>query len=181
MSDYHVISTQFGPVGVFWAGKDSPELVRIVLSGGEGAVLDLVGEDAVEVTPGPAQREQLGRIEACLAGRGNEVLPDFSGLDLTDFQRKVLLECWRIPRGRVSSYGELAVRAGCPGGARAAGGVMAANPLPLLIPCHRVVRSDGRLGDFGGGIEMKRTLLLREGIALDAADRVPARYFFRTP
>lgn len=172
-SYHHVIATEFGSVGLFWEGADQPRLLRIILAGKEEKVV------ARALSLGQKEKLQVARVEACLAGRGNEAFPDFSGRDLTEFQQRVLLECWRIPRGRVSSYGTLAARSGCPDGARAVGGVMAANPLPLLIPCHRVVRSDGRLGNFGGGIEMKRTLLQREGIELDAAGRVPERYFIR--
>ncbi|MDI6727175.1 MAG: MGMT family protein [Smithellaceae bacterium] len=180
MKHYHyVIATEFGFVGLFWEGADQPRLLRIILAGKEEKVIARACEGGIPISPDQKEQLQVGRVEACLAGRGNEAFPDFSGRDLSEFQQRVLLECWRIPRGRVSSYGTLAARAGCPDGARAVGGVMAANPLPLLIPCHRVVRSDGRLGDFGGGIEMKRTLLQREGIELDAAGRVPERYFLR--
>ncbi|MEQ8819266.1 MAG: MGMT family protein [Sumerlaeia bacterium] len=91
--------------------------------------------------------------------------------ELTPFAREVSEACAAIPRGEVRSYGQLAKAVGNPKGSRAIGGVMARNPLPLLIPCHRVVRSDGSLGNYGGGLEMKRWLLEREGVAIDAAGR----------
>lgn len=96
-------------------------------------------------------------------------LPDFP-LDLsgmTSFRKTVLLAMRNIPYGMVSSYSGLAKAAGYPGCARAVGGVCAANPIPLIIPCHRVVLSDGRIGKFGGGKEMKKWLLEREGVALE--------------
>ena len=75
------------------------------------------------------------------------------------FRRRVLRAVGMIPYGRTASYGEIARRAGCPGGARAVGQAVSANPLPLVIPCHRVVGANGSLVGFGLGLEMKRTLL----------------------
>lgn len=68
-----------------------------------------------------------------------------------------------VTRGSVISYGALAVRCGSPRAARAVGGAMAANPWPLYIPCHRVVRANAELGNYGPGPELKRTLLRLEG------------------
>lgn len=67
------------------------------------------------------------------------------------FYRRVLAEVARIPFGAAVSYGEVARRSGRPGAARAVGGAMAANPLPIIVPCHRVVRADGTPGDYSGG------------------------------
>jgi methylated-DNA-[protein]-cysteine S-methyltransferase len=79
----------------------------------------------------------------------------------TPFQRRVTACCRSIPRGRTLSYGELAARAGSPGAGRAVGQCMAANRVPLVIPCHRVVRSNGALGGYSGagGQKLKRLLL----------------------
>lgn len=90
----------------------------------------------------------------------------------TPFQEKVLRELARVPRGKVISYGALARRAGVPRAARAVGAVMAWNPFPLVLPCHRVVRSSGETGRYGGGEVMKRALLEREGVRIDEAGRV---------
>jgi methylated-DNA-[protein]-cysteine S-methyltransferase len=80
------------------------------------------------------------------------------------FQRRVLEECRRIPYGRTISYGELAAKAGSARAARAVGNCMAANKTPLLVPCHRVVCSNGRFGSYSaaGGTSMKRRLLAME-------------------
>jgi methylated-DNA-[protein]-cysteine S-methyltransferase len=91
---------------------------------------------------------------------------------LAPFRRLILMETGRIPRGKVRTYGSLAAAAGRPGAARAVGSAMASNPFPLAIPCHRVVRSDGSLGGFGGGLALKRALLEREGILFDGRGRV---------
>jgi len=96
---------------------------------------------------------------------------------LPRFQRLVLTECRAIGYGETCSYGELAGRCGHPRAARAVGAAMARNPVPILIPCHRIIRSDGSLGGFGGGLPLKRRMLQLEGNAMsppsqDAASRV---------
>lgn len=88
-------------------------------------------------------------------------------LGLTDFEVSVYEACASIPWGEVRSYGQLAAEIGRPGGARAVGGALSRNPVPILVPCHRVVGSDGSLTGFGGsrteGLEVKRWLLELEG------------------
>ncbi|ANW20728.1 methylated-DNA--[protein]-cysteine S-methyltransferase [Streptomyces clavuligerus] len=80
------------------------------------------------------------------------------------FNRAVLRELTAVPYGTVVGYGDLAARVGSPGGAQAVGAAMGSNPLPVLVPCHRVVEADGELGGFGGGRETKRQLLALEGV-----------------
>ncbi|MFF9911102.1 methylated-DNA--[protein]-cysteine S-methyltransferase [Streptomyces sp. NPDC013457] len=83
----------------------------------------------------------------------------------TGFNRQVLRELAEgVPFGTVVGYGDLAKRVGQPGAAQAVGAAMGANPLPVVVPCHRVVESDGGIGGFGGGRETKRTLLALEGV-----------------
>jgi len=82
----------------------------------------------------------------------------------TPFQQTVWSELRRVPRGSVLSYNELAARVGRPLAARAVGNAMARNPVPLLVPCHRVIRADGSLGGFGCGVDVKKYLLRLEGI-----------------
>jgi len=84
------------------------------------------------------------------------------------FLRRALLAARRIPYGEVRTYGWLARAAGNPRAARAAGQAMSHNPVPLLIPCHRVVGTGGRLTGFGGGLALKRALLELEGVACGA-------------
>jgi methylated-DNA-[protein]-cysteine S-methyltransferase len=98
------------------------------------------------------------QIEAFLAGklRSFDLALDLRG---TPFQKRVLSAVRRIPYGRTKSYGQIARRVGSPRGARAVGGAVGANPLPLLIPCHRVVGSTGALVGFGSGIPLKKRLL----------------------
>ncbi|MGI6604404.1 MAG: methylated-DNA--[protein]-cysteine S-methyltransferase [Firmicutes bacterium] len=96
----------------------------------------------------------------------NGIRREFSvTLDLkgTPFQRAVWRELRRIPAGETISYGALAARVGYPRAARAVGGAMRANPVPILVPCHRVLPADGTVGDYGGGSELKEFLLRLEG------------------
>ncbi len=80
------------------------------------------------------------------------------------FIQKALRECATIPFGEWRSYGELAYAVGSPGAARAVGQAMSRNPIPIVIPCHRVLTAEGRLGGFGAGLDWKRFLLKLEGI-----------------
>jgi methylated-DNA-[protein]-cysteine S-methyltransferase len=82
------------------------------------------------------------------------------------FQRVVLTELARVPYGRVETYGGLAARIGKPRAARAVGGALHRNPVPIVLPCHRVIGAGGRLVGYGGGIERKQKLLALEGAAL---------------
>jgi len=87
----------------------------------------------------------------------------------TDFQRQVYAELLKVPHGRVTTYGELAEAIGRAAGARAVGQAVGANPIPVVIPCHRVVAADGRLGGFSGGLGVKVALLAIENVHADGA------------
>jgi methylated-DNA-[protein]-cysteine S-methyltransferase len=80
------------------------------------------------------------------------------------FRRKVLRATARIPYGQTRSYTEMAKRAGSPRAVRAAGSAVGSNPLPIVVPCHRVLRLGGDLGGYGGGLPMKQALLELEGV-----------------
>lgn len=89
---------------------------------------------------------------------------DLAGL--TPFQRRVLKATARVPYGEVASYGKIAAAIGNPGSSRAVGNALGSNPVPILIPCHRIIGADGRIGGFTGGLRAKRRLLAMEGISL---------------
>jgi methylated-DNA-[protein]-cysteine S-methyltransferase len=80
------------------------------------------------------------------------------------FRRKVLEHTARIPFGSVSTYSEVAAKAGSPRGMRAAGNALGSNPVPIVVPCHRVLRTGGALGGYTGGLDRKVTLLRLEGV-----------------
>lgn len=83
--------------------------------------------------------------------------------EVSDFDRRVLAVTARVPAGRVATYTEVARRAGSPRAMRAAGNALHRNPVAIIVPCHRVVRSDGSLGGYGGGLPVKEWLLEHEG------------------
>lgn len=93
------------------------------------------------------------------------------------FQTAVLRAEHAIPRGSLSTYGRVAAHIGHPRAARAVGTALGSNPFPILIPCHRAVRSDGSLGGYAGGLEMKRILLALEGVTLEPDGRAPTDRF----
>ena len=109
-----------------------------------------------------ATRRLAVRVAAALAGERVEVAADFSGA--TPFGRRVLEVVKGIPRGEVRPYGWVAREAGSPGASRAVGTVMANNPVPLVVPCHRVVRNDGTTGRYAFGDGEKVRLLEEEGV-----------------
>lgn len=112
----------------------------------------------------PLFEEARRQLEEYFAGsRQNFDLPLNPGG--TDFQRRVWRSLLDIPYGTAISYRELAHRADCPRGYQAVGQANGRNPLPILIPCHRVIGTDGTLGGYSGGLDRKRFLLDLEGIA----------------
>lgn len=93
-----------------------------------------------------------------------EVEVDISRLGA--FTREVLYELRKIPRGEVKTYGWLARRVGKPGAARAVGQALKRNPIPIIIPCHRIIRDDGTMGGFSMGVNIKERLLALEGVKI---------------
>jgi methylated-DNA-[protein]-cysteine S-methyltransferase len=122
-------------------------------------------ELAAGMIEGKPNSRLIRRLQAYAAGAADDFRDVSVDLGpLTPFQQRVLDQCRRIDCGSTASYAELASRVGNPGAARAVGNCMAANRIPLVIPCHRVVCSDGRLGSYSapGGVETKRRLLAQE-------------------
>jgi O-6-methylguanine DNA methyltransferase len=100
---------------------------------------------------------------------------DLSGL--TEFERAVLLKAREIPRGEIRTYGWVASQIGRPTAVRAVGSALRKNPVPVFIPCHRVVRSDGQLGQYAlGGTDQKRAILSAEGVEVEDVVRMVAAY-----
>ena len=126
------------------------------------AELDL-GQDAAQVS---LERfdEVVSRIREFFRGKS----VDFRDrLDLsagTEFQKKVWSSCRDIPYGQTRSYGWIAVRIGNPGASRAVGNALSKNPIPIIIPCHRVLAADGGIGGFSGGLPAKCNLLKLEAV-----------------
>lgn len=118
----------------------------------------------------PATRAPAGLVAGLRTGRGDKLRYDLSGL--TPFERAVLMKALEIPPGEVRAYGWIAAEIGRPRAVRAVGSALGRNPVPVLIPCHRVVRSDGSVGNYGLGPDLKRALLGTEGVDLARLERL---------
>ncbi|GAP51479.1 methylated-DNA--[protein]-cysteine S-methyltransferase [Streptomyces azureus] len=124
-----------------------------------------LGTEPVEAPGSPLLTEAIRQVEAYFAGERRDFDLPLDWSLTSGFNREVLRELASgVPCGTVVGYGDLAGRVGQPGAAQAVGMAMGANPLPVVVPCHRVVESDGGIGGFGGGLETKRKLLALEGV-----------------
>jgi methylated-DNA-[protein]-cysteine S-methyltransferase len=114
------------------------------------------------------QQQIAAYFEGACVDFSPDIPIDFNGFG--GFSRKVLTTCRNIKFGRTISYSGLAEKAGRPAASRAVGNALAKNPLPLIIPCHRVLRSDGKMGGFSapGGISLKKRMLTLEQQAIKA-------------
>ncbi len=179
---YDPIESRFGTIGIFWKGKDGRTAVtRILLPAEAERISKTAGRRGFRPKgkPSPEMDRFFAEIRDYLEGKPVEF--SFSLLDMSacpDFQKKVLRTDQKIPRGKVATYGGLAQRIGAPRGARPVGTAQALNPFPIVVPCHRVVRSDGGLGGYGGGLGLKRSLLEMEGVRFDARGRVKSEYIW---
>jgi methylated-DNA-[protein]-cysteine S-methyltransferase len=154
------------PVGRLLLATTPRGLVRVSfpIEPPEKVLEELAGSVSPRILESPTKLDQARReLESYFEGR----LIDFDlPLDwqLTHgFYRKVLRATARIPYGQTRSYKQMAKRAGSPRAVRAAGSALGSNPLPIIVPCHRVLRTGGALGGYGGGLETKQALLELEG------------------
>jgi len=178
-----IINTRFGTVVIIWSVfEGAPRILRVLLSrpelSADKAVKSLFPDSDVSSC---LEVDQVARqIIAFLRGEDMKFSLDVVRLDLCSiFQQRVLKAEFEIPRGMISTYQRIAGHLGDPRGARAVGTALAHNPFPIIVPCHRAIRSDGSLGGFQGGIEMKKALLEMEGVSFDRLNRVaPARIFY---
>ncbi|GAB1335021.1 methylated-DNA--[protein]-cysteine S-methyltransferase [Streptomyces sp. E-15] len=164
-----VVGTDIGPL-MLAATRDG--LVNVVFHASD-AVRDRalerlaarLGGEPLEDPCSPLLAEAIRQLRAYLAGERHDFDLPLDWSLISGFNRQVLRELASgVPYGTVVGYGDLAGRVGQPGGAQAVGAAMGANPLPVVVPCHRVVESDGGIGGFGGGLETKRKLLALEGV-----------------
>lgn len=162
---YHVFNTGKGWVAILGSARG---LVSVTLprSSAQGALKSLGG--AIEqAAPSPKRFRDLSRrLQDYFSGH-KALFPDKLNLSsATPFQRAVWQATRLIAYGETRSYGWLADKVSKPGAARAIGQALSKNPLPIIIPCHRVIGSDGSLGGFSDGLEMKRHLLHLEAAAI---------------
>ena len=154
------------PVGALLLAGTSRGLVRIAYldDGVEAPLRELALRVSPRVIASPRRLDEPRReLEQYFAGRRHEFDLAIDWQLTRGFGRRVLEATARIPFGAVSTYGRVAAAAGSPRGSRATGNALGANPLPIVVPCHRVVRTGGALGGYTGGLERKRRLLAVEG------------------
>lgn len=154
------------PFGTLHAAVTDAGLVRLAFP--EEALDEMLERLARKLSPriveSAAQLDPLRReLEEYFAGKRRDFDVPLDWTLITPFATKVLSATAAIPYGSVGTYTEMAVKAGSPRGSRAAGNALGANPIPLIIPCHRVLRTGGDLGGYGGGLDRKRWLLELEG------------------
>lgn len=159
---YRVIDSPLGPLWIavgpkgvlaihYGAEPSHGELARIVRTYGPG------------VLPDPRRADTVAReLDQYFEGKRRTfgVAVDLS--TLTPFQQRILGATARVPYGDVATYATVAAEAGNRKASRAAGAALGSNPVPIVVPCHRVLASDGSLGGYGGGLEAKRRLLQLE-------------------
>jgi len=179
------VQTPLGLSALVWGMRgNTPRIFRIFLSSGDETAVERAHKAFADIAESSCRGVDnlAADIRSFLAG--SAVTFDRSMLDfdrLPPFQRNVLDTESTIPRGQVASYRVLAEAVGSQGGARAVGNALARNPFPIVIPCHRAVRSDGSLGGFQGGLPMKRRLLEMEGVAFTSSGTVAEDRFHFFP
>lgn len=158
------------PLGLLWIAIGPHGLVAVEYAGSESNFLTYLKK----VTQGKMERsaEKVAaakkQVLAYLLGQTRTLDMDVDLSGITAFQRQVLEETRRVPRGQVSTYAEIARRIGNPKAVRAVGQALRRNPIPIVVPCHRVIASDGTLGGYAGNMRDKRKiqLLQLEGVML---------------
>jgi methylated-DNA-[protein]-cysteine S-methyltransferase len=157
---YATVDTPVGPVVVAATKRG---LVRVALPGEPlDKVLDRLAEDiSPRVIAYPRRLDEARReLDQYFGGKRQRFeLPLDWRLSHSGFYRRVLRATAKVPFGEVITYTEAAERAGSPRAFRAAGSALGSNPIPIVVPCHRVVRAGGDIGNYGGGPELKRFLL----------------------
>jgi O-6-methylguanine DNA methyltransferase len=171
---YAAVETDIGTIWIAWTAGGVRAAMRDV-SAGEfeqwHAERFGVAPQRVDALPSSLQRAVSGLL---LGDRDARVTFDLRGL--TPFEQEVLQTALRIPRGEVRPYNWIARRIGRPLAVRAVGSALAHNPIPYLIPCHRVVRADGQIGNYGGGgPTAKRAILGWEGVDAAELERLARR------
>ena len=159
------------PIGTLLIAGDAAALLSIAFEQrGRAAKPEPEWQESQRGTVGEAARQLREYFAAKRTGFDLPLAPEG-----TPFQRAVWRQLQQIPYGETISYGELARRVGNPKASRAVGSANGANPLPIVIPCHRVIAGDGSLGGFGGGLPTKQTLLALEQLALAGNRAVASR------
>jgi methylated-DNA-[protein]-cysteine S-methyltransferase len=159
------------PLGPLLGATTARGLLNLtyIVNGDPDAVLeDIARRVSPRIVEAPARLDLVRReLDEYFEGTRRDFDIPLDWVLMGPFARRVLRATARIPFGEVSSYAEVAEEAGSPRGSRAAGNALGSNPMPIVVPCHRVLRTGGALGGYGGGIHRKRFLLALEGSLAD--------------
>jgi methylated-DNA-[protein]-cysteine S-methyltransferase len=159
---YADLDSPLGPLSVFVTPRG---VVRLAYGPSEGELDDLAARISPRIVAAPERTDALRReLEQYFAGRRRQFDLPLDWSLVHGFAGAVLQATARIPFGGVSSYREIASEAGSPNAYRAAGNALGSNPIPIVVPCHRVLHSGGGLGGYTGGLDRKRFLLRLEGV-----------------
>jgi methylated-DNA-[protein]-cysteine S-methyltransferase len=160
-------TTVDSPIGALVLAATPKGLLRIGFDNETGILDDLADRVSPRILEYPGRLEQTKReLAEYFAGRREMFDLPLDWMLIAGFRREVLSATAEIPYGGVSTYQKIARQAGQPKGARAAGQALGRNPIPIVIPCHRVLRSGGGMGGYAGGTDRKETLLRLEGAIL---------------
>jgi methylated-DNA-[protein]-cysteine S-methyltransferase len=158
---YAMVDSPFGPLT---AATTPRGLVRLAYPGETRVLEELSARISPRVLEAPAKLDRIRRqLDEYFDGRLRRFRFELDWALVGPFGRKILAVTAQIPYGTVTNYGDVAERTGNPRASRAAGNALGSNPIPIVVPCHRVVRSGGGLGGYTGGLERKRFLLQLEG------------------
>jgi methylated-DNA-[protein]-cysteine S-methyltransferase len=159
---YASVDSPFGPM---LTAVTDEGLVTVVIDGDDEAHLDRIARDiSPRILESPARLDDVRRqLDEYFEGRRRDFDTPVDWRLVKGFSLKVLQATAAIPYGRVSTYKDMAIQAGSPKASRAAGNALGSNPIPIVVPCHRVLHSGGGLGGYGGGLPMKKFLLELEG------------------
>jgi methylated-DNA-[protein]-cysteine S-methyltransferase len=186
---YTLFPSDFGILGIIWQQPPRGFCVhRIFLPCDHKRLKSLISQRYPQSKPG---------FCSAVDTLGKKIIYYFKGVPCTfplqnlafeqcsPFQKKVLLAEYQVPRGWVTTYGRIASHLQIPGGARAVGGALSHNPFPIVIPCHRTIKSSGDIGGFGGelpgfslGSKLKQILLKLEGVTVSAQGKVINPHFY---
>jgi methylated-DNA-[protein]-cysteine S-methyltransferase len=159
------------PIGSLTLIATATGLAAVAFGDGAATLDQLAAQTGSEVLERPERLDQVRReLDEYFAGRREVFTVPLDWCLTTGFRRTAQQAIARIPYGQVATYADIAAATGQPGATRAAGTACRTNPIPVVVPCHRVLRSDGSIGgyagDMPGGLDIKRHLLALEGVQL---------------
>lgn len=179
---YTLLPSAFGKLAIVWQETEGRSKVHEIGLPKKRISREILKEMSFVDThsiKSPAIKKLIKDIHYFLKGQAINFSLDIIALErCPNFQKRVLIAEHKIPRGWISTYGRIAKNLKIPGSARAVGQALAQNPFPIIIPCHRAIKSNGELGGFQGGLKMKKRLLELEGVKCSKNGKVITEKIF---